>query len=244
MKLSKKIITLCLLVLFLLAGMGVFAQTVQQIAASVVSSKIFLNGKELSFKMPVVAIDDRIYVPLREFAEELGMSVEWDGVEKKVELSGNTTKEDDVMIRMMVFPSSVRGLAFQVDLYDDGQLSTAVGTADSMALIDGTNYTIIAKDFNPKLTRYTKLTVGEMEELTSLASQITIEEKWEGCVDDGWFVTITYKGETFHYDYGYWDCSEHMREIMLKLFASSPIKIVTHNYEDPKQVEYYRDFEW
>jgi len=47
---------------------------------------VLLNGNNLQFDNPVVTINDRAYVPLRELADNLGMNVVWNEEKQQVEL--------------------------------------------------------------------------------------------------------------------------------------------------------------
>ena len=239
-----KIISICILVIFILTSI-VLSQSTEQISATIVQFKVFLNGEEKVFENSVVAINDRTYIPLREVAETLGINVEWNDDEKRIDLENELVKGNETMINMMIFPSSARALSYKIDLSTDGQLATTVGHAGSEELFDAEILIVRAKDFTPMITRHKTLTAFEMEELISFMSKIKINEKRQGGIcEDGWYVTIAYQGEEYQYIYGLWYGSEYMLNLMQKLIEHSPIEIVTYAYDDPYQSEYYENFDW
>lgn len=63
--------------------------------ANIVDFDISLNGKKVEFSMPVVTIDDRTYLPLREICNTLGVSINWVEEESKIEMFTNNNVQDD-----------------------------------------------------------------------------------------------------------------------------------------------------
>jgi len=241
---SKKI-CVCLLLLLLLVSTKVFSQSMQQLKSTLAQVKIFLNGEELSFEMPVVAIDDRIYVPLREFAEVLGMDVEWDESEKRVDL-----KNDDLLVSMNILPSSTTTISYQVDVYADGRLESTVGRAIGQVILKDKIHFVTPVFFEPKVTRYKVLTDSEMDEINALLSKIMANEKinHSGC-DDGWYFTISYQGKNF---YDIFDIpeklrcyNEHIYELVQKLIDYSPHDIIAFAYgHNAVERQYYEGLDW
>jgi len=74
---KKKICTIILLTAIFFTTVA-FADNINQLIANVVQFKVVVNGDEKQFVQPIVTIDDRTYIPLRELSETLGMEVNWD----------------------------------------------------------------------------------------------------------------------------------------------------------------------
>ena len=239
-----KIITVCLLIIFLITSTVALANGL--ITGNSAPFKIFSNNKELTFTLPIITIEDRTYVPLREFAENFDMDVEWIGSEKKINLYSESMQGCEAMISIMIFPAGCRTISYKLELFADKQLAVTVGHATPTETLDGRIIPVKASDFSLIVTRYTYLTDAEMEELENLMSKITIEEKGKGELSwGGWYVTIRYQGDDYQYRYTEGSAMrEHMREIIKSLVAYSPIKITTFNYEDPEQHDYYENHDW
>jgi len=62
----------------------VLASNTASLIAQVVQFRVFVNGEERTFENPIVTINDRTYIPLREISEVLGMDVVWDGENQKI----------------------------------------------------------------------------------------------------------------------------------------------------------------
>jgi len=240
-----KFVSLCFLILFLFANTNVIAQQINQIIAEIVQYKIFLNGKELFFKQPIVTINDRTYVPLREFAEDyLDMNVGWYSTKEEVSLYGKIDKIDEPIIRVIIHPAASDGLAYRIDLLADGQLSSSVGDTEIFVK----DY-FDKKSFTPKITRYKYLTDVETKYLTELISQITVGEEDDGMLwTGGWYVAVIYQNQVRRYGFtkskGSWLGNEHMFDIIEKLIEYSPIEVVAFNYEDRDKVNYYNNYDW
>ena len=70
---KKVIVTIIAIIVLPLAGFA--AGRVYEAYES--DAKILFNDEEVDFQLPVVTIDENTYVPLREAAEKLGMTVDW-----------------------------------------------------------------------------------------------------------------------------------------------------------------------
>lgn len=79
-------------IMFIICGLAiaialittVSASNIRQLMAYETQFRIFVDGEEQFFEKPVVTINNRTYVPLREIGEVLGMEVEWDGENHKI----------------------------------------------------------------------------------------------------------------------------------------------------------------
>jgi len=235
MKILKKmrIWVLCLFMAIVFTNTVVLSQSINQITATITQFKVFLNGSEKTFENPVVVINGRTYIPLREAAETLGIDVVWDEENKSIYLDNKNTipvDDDEIIISMYVYPTSTSGACYQIDLSCDGQIATTIGDTTRLEIGENT------KNFvSPVTTKYKQLTDEEMEEMTGFISQITSDEKsYVGGGNDGWYVSIVYQNEERRYAYSthmvMWRGSEHMLEIICKLRNYSPIEIVTYSY--------------
>jgi len=50
--------------------------------------KLYLNGSEYTDQEPILVHEGRTYIPLRAFAEKLGLSLNWNNNDKRVEVNG------------------------------------------------------------------------------------------------------------------------------------------------------------
>ena len=60
-------------------------------------SDIIYNGNQIFFDKPIVEIEGNTYVPLREAANKLDISVDWDNSSKTIKLLGDTSESDTVL---------------------------------------------------------------------------------------------------------------------------------------------------
>jgi hypothetical protein len=60
------------------------ASNAESLSAYVAQFSVVVNGEERDFENPIVTINDRTYIPLREVGELFGMDVEWDGENQKI----------------------------------------------------------------------------------------------------------------------------------------------------------------
>ncbi len=65
--------------------------------------KILFDEKEMNFDEPVVTINDKTYVPLREMVEQTNMQLEWDENEQKIMLSEMSNKNEAKQIFFELF---------------------------------------------------------------------------------------------------------------------------------------------
>jgi len=65
----------------------VLALSTRQFTATEVDFKIVMNGEERTFHQPIVAIEGRTYLPIREFCDAVGYSISWDEEGRVVSMS-------------------------------------------------------------------------------------------------------------------------------------------------------------
>lgn len=87
----KKSIIVSTLVLIILGVVSIsFAN--DQIMALIENFKVFVDGTEQKFSNPIITVDDRTYLPLREVAELLDCNIGWDGVNQMIEIQKEQPK--------------------------------------------------------------------------------------------------------------------------------------------------------
>jgi len=91
----KKIMNICVIAVILTASFFVTSFANQQLTALTVPFKIYVNDIQKEFDNPIVAINDRTYLPLRETAEILDMNVEWDEESQAIFINAKQEKEED-----------------------------------------------------------------------------------------------------------------------------------------------------
>ena len=85
------------LIIFLLATIAtltiatsvLFANSETTLTAHLVNFRILVNGEDRNFTYPIVVINDRTYVPLREVGEALNMDVKWCAEDRKISITSN-----------------------------------------------------------------------------------------------------------------------------------------------------------
>jgi hypothetical protein len=63
-----------------------FATSTELFTAQQATFDIYVKGEKFVSENPPVVIEGRTYLPLRDIGEALGVSVEWNGTERKVEI--------------------------------------------------------------------------------------------------------------------------------------------------------------
>ena len=71
----------------ILATMVTAAFSNRQFTADEVDFKIIIDGKEQKFNYPVVTIENRTYLPIREFCDAIGFDIIWDEEGRAVSMS-------------------------------------------------------------------------------------------------------------------------------------------------------------
>jgi hypothetical protein len=95
----KKILIIFLLIAITtltIATSIMFATSETTLTAHLANFRVFVNGEERNFDNPVVVINDRTYVPLREVGEALDMNVEWCADNRKISISSPEEVEENV----------------------------------------------------------------------------------------------------------------------------------------------------
>lgn len=85
---KKFLFTVILLIAILTSFFAGFAVENEWFQAEKVEQEIIFNEETWEFESPVVKINDRIYVPLRETANKLGIDVGWFGEDEPVFVDG------------------------------------------------------------------------------------------------------------------------------------------------------------
>lgn len=89
---AKKVLAVAIAVVLISTLTIALANSDSLFEAYKVLTKITLNGAELKYDCPVVMINDNVYVPLRETAEQLGMSVEWNEENNDIVIAEKSTE--------------------------------------------------------------------------------------------------------------------------------------------------------
>ena len=71
------------------SSFAVFATGTDIFTAQKATFEIEINGEKFEGENPPVVIEGRTYLALRDTGEALGVSVEWNEIERKVEIGGN-----------------------------------------------------------------------------------------------------------------------------------------------------------
>lgn len=98
---KKKIVIVVPLILIALTLL-VFAQ--QELMAKIVNFDIYVNSEQKQFENPIVVIDGRTYIPLREVAETLGMDVEWNESDRSISISNDGAGNNDLAEYGALYP--------------------------------------------------------------------------------------------------------------------------------------------
>ena len=80
----RKKTIICVFIAFAIIGITVLVNKVFALDVQHVDFKIEVDGEEKIFEIPIVMIDDRTYLPLREIAGTLNICIEWIGDEQKI----------------------------------------------------------------------------------------------------------------------------------------------------------------
>lgn len=196
-----------------------FADNIAQYTAYEYGAKILLDGKETEFTMPVVLINDRTYIPLRETAENLNIDVEWIGEENKIML--NSKIDQDILLRLSIFPTSTPMETYVLDLYKNGKYEVTIGTRTCDDL-SSSDY------LKPSKTEVVYLTQREVKQILELTNEISESDKTEKkLVFDYWDVSILFDSNQYEYNLNMYS-SEHMEKLIKMLIEISPMEIDLH----------------
>jgi len=99
----------------------VLALSTRQFTATEVDFKIVMNGEERTFHQPIVAIEGRTYLPIREFCDAVGYSISWDEEGRVVSMSdkkGLIFNDDLFTSREGVLENGRKYVFYGTDKYD------------------------------------------------------------------------------------------------------------------------------
>lgn len=86
-----KFLLIGVLVGILLSTSFVFAEPIKQFILTQSNVPLLVNGKEYTPKNPILNYNGTTYVPLKELGSIVGVKVEWNDKEKRIEVGGNPT---------------------------------------------------------------------------------------------------------------------------------------------------------
>ena len=87
---KKSVFLFNIIVILLALFVNVYSEDIFFYKAYISDSKIIYNENEIEFESPVVTIDNQTYIPLREAAEKMDISVEWNGEDHRIVLTKNS----------------------------------------------------------------------------------------------------------------------------------------------------------
>lgn len=221
---KRYIISISIVNLLLFLGTIVFSSGAAEYIAERFFAKIYMNGEEISFHQPIVTIDDRTYVPLRELSEHMDLDVEWNGNDNTINLTQN-----EPILKLSVFAVAVPEKTYVLTLYSDGKLKVSFGRR--------TSEDITKKGYlYPEKTETKLLWPGpEMQEIRRLLNEISPETDYSDRYNmtDWWDVDFYYDGTVYQYNYSIQNApygSPHMTELINKLLDLSPMELDIHGF--------------
>ena len=91
----KRIMLISFIMIILLVLCGFSSQHEEKYEAISTDFKIMLSDQSITLDEPILAINNKAYLPVRAFANSLGFDVEWIDEERTIELSDSKTKVVD-----------------------------------------------------------------------------------------------------------------------------------------------------
>jgi len=135
---KKKTIAALSIIGAIFISLVVFASDINQLIANVVQYKVLVNGEEKSFTSPIVTINDRTYIPLREVGETLGMDVKWLEENQTILLSQSQSEGNK---ENMLYPFEV----------NEGTANSMFGYKDALGTVIIEPQFVHAKEFKERL---------------------------------------------------------------------------------------------
>ena len=90
-------IAVSIIISSIILGSVAAAISERQFTVNEVDFKIVINGEDCEFSQPIITIDDRTYLPAREFCENIGYDIDWDGNKQVVSMTKKIVFKDDVV---------------------------------------------------------------------------------------------------------------------------------------------------
>lgn len=99
----KKRIFAAVLAICLICSTFVFAQEDAVFNVIPYDFEIFWNGGKLDTDDPVLLVNGKTYVPLRDWSEQIGMDVHWDGEARKIQMTESGFWFEDIFFDALGF---------------------------------------------------------------------------------------------------------------------------------------------
>jgi len=144
-------------ILLLFGCMSAFAGYAigERLTANVVDFSITLNGEDVEFDLPIVAIENRTYLPLRELCDTLGVEINWIEDERKIEMSTLAQAlilEDFAFLKLDMKMTDIYAVVGEPHYYSGTGYMRAVYTlrdGSELHLIDQMTYHLTGVVFKP-----------------------------------------------------------------------------------------------
>ena len=181
----KKIIVLGIIVILMVSMVISSADISEELKAVVAPFKIIVDEEEKAFEMPIIVINGRTYLPLRETAETLGIGVDWIGEEKTVVIS---TKNEEIDFPYEVNFTVIIWEKFEFTFYNIG-IKSESGNVKMKVDYNDKDYDYLSepgfppedvRDIKYKYSEEKRMTLDQCKQIINLISkEETYEQKGE-----------------------------------------------------------------
>lgn len=197
---NKKI--LIILILAILPFTMAFAENgLTSYTAYESSAQIYFGGKQRDYEAPVVTIDGKTYIPLRETAEKLGKEVVWEENNKI-----HIVEPDGEKVLILALSPRMGGDTMIMYLYESGKLEYISGlrTTEGFKDRDISSANYMEPEIEEKKTIV--LPKETMEEIYNMAEKVPAggTERMYVCYGDmDWVITLYINGDFYDYYYSF-----------------------------------------
>ena len=145
---TKKVLVIFLLATIAsltIATSALFANSDTTLTAHLVNFRILVNNEEQNFTYPIVVINDRTYVPLREVGEALNMDVKWCAENREIAITSQQTSAENAS-KVFERPNASEGVLSTGIRYvfDNTDFSVNNFIAQNLGTSRSVNSTVIA----------------------------------------------------------------------------------------------------
>jgi len=110
---------MCIIIAILLVSTGMFVgantDVVKTLTALVEDFKLFINDEEVELEQPIVTIDGRSFLPVRELSNILNHDVQWDEEKGEIRLYDKTVVEEIPSVNDIITTTYTKNKLFEVN---------------------------------------------------------------------------------------------------------------------------------